>query len=75
MMLADAVAGTVSGALVGMIASSMQVLVVGLTMFSYSPLPHRTVVPAALWTCGPGGLDYAPNRESESSVGTRKGAV
>jgi ABC-type bacteriocin/lantibiotic exporter with double-glycine peptidase domain len=36
-MLADAVAGTVSGALVGMIASSMQVLVVGLTMFSYSP--------------------------------------
>lgn len=35
-MLADAVAGTVSGALVGMMASSMQVLVVGLVMLSYS---------------------------------------
>ncbi|WP_168224681.1 ATP-binding cassette domain-containing protein [Rhodoferax aquaticus] len=36
-MLADAVAGTVSGALVSMIAASMQVLVVGLMMASYSP--------------------------------------
>ena len=35
-MLADTVAGTVSGALVGMIASSMQVLVLGLAMMSYS---------------------------------------
>jgi ABC-type bacteriocin/lantibiotic exporter with double-glycine peptidase domain len=35
-MLADAVAGTVSGALVGMIASLMQVLVVGAVMLSYS---------------------------------------
>ena len=35
-MLADTVAGTVSGALVGMIASSMQVLVLGVAMMSYS---------------------------------------
>jgi ABC-type bacteriocin/lantibiotic exporter with double-glycine peptidase domain len=35
-MLADTVAATVSGALIGMIASSMQVLVLGLAMFSYS---------------------------------------
>lgn len=35
-MLADTVAGTVSGALVGMIASSMQVLVIGFAMMSYS---------------------------------------
>ena len=35
-MLADTVAGTVSGALVGMIASSMQVLVLSLAMMSYS---------------------------------------
>jgi len=35
-MLADTVAGTVSGALVGMIASSMQVLVLGFAMMSYS---------------------------------------
>ena len=35
-MLADTVAGTVSGGLVGMIASSMQVLVLGLAMMSYS---------------------------------------
>ena len=36
MTLADTVAGTVSGALVGMIASFMQVLVLGLAMMSYS---------------------------------------
>ena len=35
-MLADAVAGTVSGALVGIISAGMQVLVLGLAMFSYS---------------------------------------
>ena len=35
-MLADAVAGTVSGVLVNMIASAMQVLVIGLAMLSYS---------------------------------------
>lgn len=35
-MLADTVAGTVSGALVGMIASAMQMLVLGLAMMSYS---------------------------------------
>lgn len=35
-MLADAVAGTVSGALVGMIASLIQVAVVGAVMLSYS---------------------------------------
>lgn len=36
-MLADQVAGAVSGAMVGMIASAMQVLVVGLAMVAYSP--------------------------------------
>lgn len=36
-MLADLVAATVSGALVGMISASMQILVVGLVMLSYSP--------------------------------------
>ena len=35
-MLADTVAGSVSGALVGMISASMQVLVIGLAMLSYS---------------------------------------
>lgn len=36
-MLADVVAGTVSGALVGMISASMQIVVIGLAMLSYSP--------------------------------------
>lgn len=36
-MLADMVAGTVSGALVGMVSASMQIMVIGLAMLSYSP--------------------------------------
>jgi len=36
-MLADMVAGTVSGALVGMISAFMQIVVIGLAMLSYSP--------------------------------------
>ena len=36
-MLADVVAGTISGALVGMISASMQIVVIGLAMLSYSP--------------------------------------
>lgn len=48
-MLADQVAGTVSGAMVGMIASAIQVLVVGLTMLSYSP--YLTGISFALLSC------------------------
>jgi ABC-type bacteriocin/lantibiotic exporter with double-glycine peptidase domain len=48
-MLADQVAGTVSGAMVGMIASAIQVAVVGLTMASYSP--YLTGLTFLLLTC------------------------
>lgn len=48
-MLADQVAGAVSGAMVGMIASAIQVVVVGLTMFTYSP--YLTGLTFALLGC------------------------
>jgi ABC-type bacteriocin/lantibiotic exporter with double-glycine peptidase domain len=48
-MLADQVAGAVSGAMVGMIGSLMQVVVVGLAMLSYSP--YLTGLTFALLGC------------------------